>query len=198
MKLTAAQAYLETLQNHIAAVQEAGVRLGVPFEILKVHDQSKFSREEFMPYALNFFNQDGTPRDSARDVPTEEIAGTDLQIEYNFTLAWMHHLHLNDHHWQYWIFPDAYSKPAMVETGSMTEEGVMKMPGVCVLEMIADWMGASYTYTGSWDMSRWLENNMPRITLHPTTAEFLRVTLIGKVDGSYRRIVDNTPFKHEL
>ena len=198
MELTAAQAYLQSLQDHIMYVQEAGIRLGVPFEMLKVHDQSKYSREEFMPYALNFFNQDGTPRDAARDVPFDEVPGTEIQIEYNFTLAWKHHLQNNDHHWQHWMFPDGYHKPLLVEIGSMTEDGVVKMPGICVLEMIADWMGASKAYTDSWDMSEWLENNMPRITLHPTTAEFLRATLIGKVDGSYRKVVDHTPFRHEI
>ena len=198
MKLTAAQAYLQSLQDHIMHVQAAGIRLGVPFEILKIHDQSKFSRQEFMPYARYFFNDDGTPRKSASYDSFDDVSGTDIEIEYNFTLAWNHHLHLNDHHWQHWMFPDGYHKPMMVDAGTMTEDGVVKMPGICVLEMIADWMGASKAYTDSWDMSEWLENNMPRITLHPTTAEFLRATLIGKVDGSYRKVVDHTPFRHEI
>lgn len=193
MPLTAGQAYLDSLQRHISAVQTAGIRLGLPFELLKKHDQSKFSQEEFMPYALNFFMEDGTPRPKP-----EEPGSKDIQIEYNFTLAWLHHMHLNDHHWQHWIFPDAYSKPTLVEIDTMTEDGVMKMPSQCVLEMISDWMGASYTYTGSWDMKEWLESNMPRITLHPKTAEYLRAELIRFSCAHYRTVVDNTSFKHEL
>lgn len=197
MKLTAAQAYLQSLQTHIKYVQEAGDRLGVPRRVLNSHDESKFSRQEFMPYANYFFNEDGTPRTTGRSVPVEELSGTEIDIQYQFTLAWKHHLQHNDHHWQHWMFPDGYHTRMMVDTGIMTEGGVMKMDGVAALHMIADWEGASMAYTGSWNMSAWLDSNIPRITLHPDTAEYVRIKLI-EVDGRYRRIVDNTSFKHEL
>ena len=43
--------------------------------------------------------------------------------------------------------------------------------------MIADWMGASRTYTGSWDMKDWLWSHIPKITVHSKTAESLRAEL---------------------
>ena len=173
MELTAAQAYLQSLQTHIRYVQEAGMRLGVPLEILKRHDESKFSRQEFMPYAYYFFNKDGTPRDSAPDVPFEEIPGTDIQIEYNFTLAWKHHLQHNDHHWQHWILRNDNGKT-----------DILPMPYIYIHEMVADWMGASMAYTKSWDMTGWLNYNLHNLIVHPETARVLHNFLHDQLDYS--------------
>jgi len=57
------------------------------------------------------------------------------------------------------------------------ENGILEMPEEYALEMIADWMGASKTYTGSWDLTAWLKTNMPRISVHSKTAQYLREVL---------------------
>ena len=66
-----AKAYLAYVRDHIRLVREAGERLGVPEEQLALHDQSKFSQEEFVGYSLHFMGG-GSP---------------DL-----FAEAWLHHL----------------------------------------------------------------------------------------------------------
>lgn len=146
-------AYLDRLVMHIRYVQEAGKRLGVPRLQLEVHDQSKFSDVEFDGYAKHFC---GAPPGAPDD----------------FAKAWLHHIHHNPHHWQYWMFADGFS-PA----GSSVENGILEMPRYYALEMIADWMGASRAYTNSWDMTDWLHENMPRIKLHLVTARYMRETL---------------------
>lgn len=143
--------FYETLILHIACVQEAGVKLGVPHDQLVVHDMSKFSPDEFNAYAMHF--QGGGAPDE-------------------FALAWLHHLHFNEHHWQHFMFPDGFSPK-----GSRVEAGVIPMPKHFALEMLADWQGASKAYTGSDDMNDWLWKNIPRISLHSTTAKFVRETL---------------------
>jgi hypothetical protein len=70
-------------------------------------------------------------------------------------------LRLNDHHWQFHIFSNGYDKE-----GYATEDGCLPMPEVCIREMVADWMGSSYAYTGTWDMAGWLKENLPNIKLH--------------------------------
>lgn len=75
-----------------------------------------------------------------------------------FDRAWLHHIHNNPHHWQHWIIPSS--------------QKVLEMPDEYVLEMIADWMGASRVYSKSDDMSGWLKDNWPRIVLHPKSKEF--------------------------
>lgn len=61
------------------------------------------------------------------------------------------------------------------------------MPNWYAIEMIADWMGASMAYTGSWDMQEWLYKNMPSIFLHSQTAGFVRGILdhLGYADTVY-------------
>lgn len=140
--------YRNRLNAHIEAVQEAGEIVGVHYEQLAKHDLSKWDREEFGPYAAHFCGG-GAP---------------DL-----FAPAWLHHIHHNPHHWQHWIFPDGYS----LEGANIEPGGVMKMPEHYALEMIADWMGASKAYTGSFDMTDWLYKNMPKILVHSETARFL-------------------------
>jgi hypothetical protein len=142
----------KSVNLHIAYVREAGAKLGVPSEQLEAHDQSKFSIAEFPYYARQFHGDHGDPD--------------------GFAQAWLHHLHNNPHHWQFWMFPDGF-----VPRGSKVENGVIEMPYNYALEMIADWMGASFAYTGSWDMSEWLFKNIPKITLHSNTAEYVRQTL---------------------
>lgn len=146
-----ASEFYDSLTDHIRFVQEAGRMLGVDPELLRVHDLSKFTVNEWAGYAMHF-KGGGAP---------------DL-----FARAWLNHIHENPHHWQHWIFPDGFTPK-----GSDVENGCVEMPIKYATEMIADWMGASMAYTGSWDMTSWLWNNIPKIRVHSRTAEYLRETL---------------------
>lgn len=146
--------YLDSLVTHITHVREAGRKLGVPDVQLMDHDDSKFSDVEFLAAAENWHGGAPNPDRYAR--------------------AWLNHIHQNPHHWQHWIFPDGF-----IPKGADVERGVMEMPQDYALEMVADWMGSSMAYTGSWDMTEWLKNNMPRIRLHSKTAVYVRGVLTG-------------------
>lgn len=143
--------YTGRLVTHIECVREAGAMIGVDRDLLAVHDASKWETVEFEGYALHFCGG-GAPE--------------------QFALAWLHHIHHNPHHWQHWIFSDGYAPK-----GSNAENGVVRMPDRYALEMIADWMGASKAYTGSWDMTEWLGKNIPKIRLHSQTAKLVREVL---------------------
>lgn len=161
-------AYYDRLMAHIAAVQEAGRELGLSEDILAVHDLSKFSHEEFLGYAYHFHGG-GSPD--------------------GFSKAWLHHIHHNPHHWQSWIYPDGFHMD-----GSGMEGNIVQMPPWNALEMIADWMGASKVYSGTDDMSDWLTGNMRKISLHSSTARYVRGILEGL---GYEEIVNTRTFKHE-
>lgn len=162
--------FFESLHLHKKYVMEAGVIVGgIPMERLFNHDASKFTEAEYPYYARQFFGDKGDPDGFAR--------------------AWLNHIHLNDHHWQHWIFPDGHTPK-----GSQVINGVMPMPEVCVREMVADWMGASFAYTGSWDMSDWLNSHYAdpankRVVLHPETDKLVWDILFSI---GYREI-DNSP-----
>lgn len=150
--LEAASGYLDGLVAHIRCVRDAGNRLRVLPHLLHLHDQSKFSIVEF-PAAVERFRA-GDPNPD------------------RYAAAWLHHVHNNPHHWQHWMFPDGF-----VPRGSSVEAGVMEMPREYALEMVADWMGSSMAYTGSWDMTGWLTQNMGRIRLHTRTVQAVREVL---------------------
>lgn len=144
--------YTGGLVLHIDSVREYGRKLGLPEKQLQEHDLSKWSDEEFMPYAVNFHGPGG-------DVP-------------GFTKAWLHHIHYNPHHWNHWIFPKDYSP-----IGSGLESGVAEMPEHFALEMIADWHGAGFAYQGHWDISGWFSKSKSGIWLHSKTQRFVEDSL---------------------
>ena len=170
-------AYMESLMEHIQNVQEAGRKIGVDEIQLAVHDQSKFTDVEFGPYVKYFFDTNGLKKVSQTK-----------QEQADFTQAWLYHLHKNEHHWQYWMIPNGFSN------GKPMEDTVLEMPEHFALEMIADWMGASKTYTGDWDMRDWLKANATRITFHPKTLQYIKRELIKLgYGGVMKKVTFNTP-----
>ena len=165
--------FFEALYQHKKFVYEAGLMIGdIPVSTLFNHDASKFLRIEYEGYARNFHGDKGDPAGFAR--------------------AWLHHIHNNPHHWQYWMFPTTDQLTAAVSPS--TDQGfsgkILPMPELCVREMVADWMGASMAYTGSWGMTDWLKENLPKIepNLHPETVDRLAETLYHT---GYGEIVHN-------
>ena len=53
---------------------------------ISVHDESKFSQEEYDAYDEYFYGND-----------------LSYQVQERFNIAWLYHIHNNPHHWQYWI-----------------------------------------------------------------------------------------------
>lgn len=166
--LKVAKEFALSLEEHITYVREAGNMIGVSQQQLKIHDISKWSDAEFPGYAMHF-KGGGAPNEFAR--------------------AWLHHIHHNPHHWQYWIFSDNFTPK-----GSSVENGVVEMPLDFIKEMVADWMGAGRAYQGHWDMSEWLSNNIPRITIHSKSLIHLRNILD---ELGYADIIYTKKFKNE-
>ena len=174
--MTVREEYTKRLLLHIDSVREYGRKLDLPESQLQKHDLSKWSDIEFEPYAKHFVGN-GSAVDANNVAP-------------DMAAAWLHHIHHNPHHWQHWIFPDGYNPP-----GSDLEDGVMEMPEKYALEMVADWHGASFAYTDSWNIADWLYENMLKITVHSTTALFLRGVLS---DCGYADIVAMRRWNQEL
>jgi hypothetical protein len=149
--------FLKSLLLHKWYVFRGGRMLGgIPLWRLIVHDWSKFGTWEFSRYAANFFG-DYTKSSVDR-----------ASISEDFAIAWLHHENFNPHHVGYWIPRTAQFK------------GIpLRMPDTFVREMVADWLGASRAYTGSWDMTEWLDKNFDRHTtlMHPRSVTYLRLVL---------------------
>lgn len=79
-----------------------------------LHDFSKFSPTEFMPYAKKFYSGKPLSQDD----------------ELNWKYAWLSHQRKNKHHWEYWVI-NPHTREAL------------PMPKKYVIEMVCDWRSFS-------------------------------------------------------
>lgn len=114
--------YNQYLQEHKANVAKAFYWLleNTPYlivgdyerQITADHDASKSDPEEYEAYDEYFYGDNKSN-----------------EVKEQFNKAWLHHIHNNPHHWQYWIL-----------TGDDPKEGelVLDMPYNYIVEMVCD------------------------------------------------------------
>jgi hypothetical protein len=140
------------------------------------HDLSKFLPSEFFPYARFFYEPDGSKR-TKRD-KTGYYKPSDTG-DPSFDKAWFLHQKRNDHHWQWWVFPD--DGPGVEHGGEWAIEGGWKSPPELLYkvkvfpmsdkarrEMQCDWIGAGRSQ-GTPSTKDWYEKNREKLVLHPDT-----------------------------
>lgn len=169
--------YLASASRHKWFVFQAGLWTRAPLWRLITHDLSKFSLAEAPHYGRQFFGEDDDPEGFAR--------------------AWLHHQNVNDHHWEYWIPRTAH------RTQGGNDGEPLPMPEAAIREMIADWIGASRTYTGKWPVSvadwPWFEKAWPRIKLHPDTRWQVMEILDEVFPGTILHLTRNVePFRRRV
>lgn len=148
---------IKYILQHKWFVFRAGLVTGTPIWQLIVHDWSKFTRIEFKGYAEHFYGADrGTPnRPSSRQ----------------FVYAWVHHIHYNPHHWNYWAV-----------VGSSGQIKAHKMPDRYIREMVADWVGAGRSITGNWmGILTWYKQEKNRMVLEVTTRDRVEQLMTEKI-----------------
>jgi len=152
---------------------KAGRYLGSPLWLCLIHDISKFAPVEFINYSRWF----GGVKD-----------------RLGWAKAWRHHAHHNRHHPEHWILswrgdPDFYNDIGESLAQFVT---VLPMPELYVREMVADWMAASKTFTGSFDIAVWLNENGPKMNLHDDTIAEIHSVMMETDKGWI--CTDNCPF----
>lgn len=140
--------YLLLTIKHKWFVFLAGIKIKVPLWNLIIHDWSKFTLSELPHYGRQFFGEANDPK--------------------GFITCWIHHQNFNKHHWEYWVPRTGHSRC----TPPYLDNNPIPMPEKYVREMVADWMGASRAYEGTWpDVNnwKWVEKNVPKMNLHDET-----------------------------
>lgn len=130
----------------------AGLQTKAPLWRLLIHDWSKFTRPELPHYQRQFFGKADDP--------------------LGFMIAWIHHQNYNPHHWEYWIPRSGHNRCAP----PFPDNTPIPMPEWAMREMVADWLGASRAYEGTWPKPgnwKWLEKNFNKIRVAPSTRAFL-------------------------
>lgn len=131
-------------------------------ENVGLHDQSKYSPAEYGPYDNYFYGK-----------------RTDV-VKKEFDYAWLHHMHNNPHHWQYWVLKED-DAPA---TNFLMSVKCLEIPDVYILEMIADWWSFSWkNYLSSHDKSdlyevfNWYNNHIDKIAMNSKSKEKVETVL---------------------
>ena len=159
--------YDEYLGQHIAGVKKSFQWLCDHFEDIREkmdgrswqiaeHDESKNGHEEYEAYDRYFY---GNPSFKAKQ-------------EFNY--AWLHHIHHNPHHWQYWVLQND-------DDG----EEVLEMPYHYVIEMICDWWSFSWSKGNLDEIFEWYEKHKD-MKLHPETRK-----LVEEILGRIKKELEN-------
>lgn len=149
--------YDEYLRQHISAVEQAynWIREHLPEVARKIdddkwlldirkHDVSKYSDEEYKAYDKYFYG-----------------GNRSYKVVSDFNYAWLHHIHNNPHHWQYWV----------LQHDDEPEE-VLEMPYRYVVEMICDWWSFSFRSGNLNEIFDWYEKHKD-MKLHPKTRKIV-------------------------
>ena len=107
-----------------AAIRECGENM------IPIHDESKFSDDEFPGYRAHWY-----PTENEKSYSAEY----QTKVEEEYAAAWDHHRFGNKHHPDYWVDK---------ETGEAID---MELPAI--VEMICDWEGVSLQFNG--DICKW-------------------------------------------
>ena len=161
------QQYDEYLHEHISNVQRAywwmldhGVmpaHLPYEGEQLIMHDDSKFQAREYDAYDDYFYGKEGKDEEDIR------------VIDSAFDYAWLHHIHHNPHHWQYWVLIGNDETPKGLE-----------MPVMDVYEMVADWWSFSWKSGKLLEIVDWYDAHKDKMILHENTRKLVE-DIIGKI-----------------
>lgn len=114
------------------------------------HDESKYNIKEYNAYDAYFYGP------MSKDV------------KENFNYAWLHHIHENPHHWQYWVL-----------INDDPEEGTIALdiPYKYVIEMICDWWSFSWKTGNLYEIFDWYNTHKNHMILSEHTRELVEEIL---------------------
>ena len=152
------------LQDHVTNVKKAfdwlvdhglveECAIGVTKALIGHHDSSKRDMQEYDAYDDYFY---GPTRDS--------------DVKEAFDYAWLHHIHNNPHHWQYWV---------LMEDDSPQVKG-LEMPIEYVYEMFCDWWSFSWAKGDLNEIFDWYVKHEKKMVLHYNTKRIVE-NLIDQV-----------------
>ena len=144
------------------------------------HDESKYSTEEYDAYDQYFYGQNKS-----------------YAVVQAFDYAWLHHIHQNPHHWQYWVLLEDDPEAGMPYKTLM-------IPLPYIFEMIADWWSFSWKSGNLFEIFNWyaehrdkqyineesrmiLERILEKIWDVLLMQETVRGRDISEIEGQYRR-----------
>ena len=82
------------------------------------------------------------------------------EVVQDFNYAWLHHIHHNPHHWQYWV---------LINDNPDEGEIILDMPTEYIIEMICDWWSFSFAKGDLNEIFKWYAEHNEYMKLSETT-----------------------------
>ena len=149
--------YDDYLNQHILNVANASdwIRQNIGLDVnsfdissnVFIHDDSKYSKEEYDAYDAYFYGRKRTK-----------------EVKDNFNYAWLHHIHNNPHHWQYWVLINDDPDNGIV---------ALDIPYKYVIEMICDWWSFSWRTGNLYEIFNWYDKHKDYMILSENTRELV-------------------------
>ena len=111
------------------------------WQIGMAHDASKTDPEEYDAYDAYFYG-----------------GNRSYQVMQDFNYAWLHHIHNNPHHWQYWVLIND-------DDGTIA----LDMPYNYIIEMILDWWSFSWKSNNLYEIFNWYDEHKKTMILNENT-----------------------------
>ena len=144
------QEHIENVRNGLDWMWEHDIVKDYPD--VSQHDKSKYLDEEYEAYDDYFYGKEGKDED---DISV---------INDCFDYAWLHHIHNNPHHWQYWL---------LYEDNNDGKPKALEMEEKYVIEMIADWWSFSWAKGDLTEIFKWYDSHVDKIILHKKTRKLV-------------------------
>lgn len=149
------KAFEEIKENPVIYQRYSGEILDALWGRVLIHDKSKYSEEEFVPYRKNFYPINAEEKEENKP---------------DFDKAWEHHWKNNSHHWQYRKNKTSFDKN--------NKEEVLD-----ILENILDWIAMGYKFNDR--PYQYYENNKNNITLCEDERKYLEDLIYNVIDIDY-------------
>lgn len=143
----------DNLPEVLNCTDEDGNDFDWEWQIILKHDASKSDPEEYDAYDNYFYGNKS------------------FENTQKFNLAWLHHIHVNPHHWQHWVL-----------INDDPEEGTicLDMPYNYIIEMICDWWSFSFKTDNLSEIFNWYDKHKAHILLSDDTREIVE-DILGKI-----------------
>lgn len=142
------------MKNHLPKEIFDGVVENDEWNITQ-HDLSKYGKAEYDAYDEYFY---GGNKDNVR-------------VKERFNKAWLHHIHNNPHHWQYWV---------LIEDDPENGRNFVciEMPKHYIIEMVCDWWAFSWASKNLYEIFDWYRSHFTNIKLHEKSQLYLDNVLL--------------------
>lgn len=121
--------------------------------IIRSHDKSKYESAEYDAYDAYFYGKNKS-----------------YQVVQEYNYAWLHHIHHNPHHWQYWVLIND-------EDGTVA----LDMPYNYIIEMICDWWSFSWKSGNLRGIFSWYDEHKNNMILSDETQKTVE-DILNKIE----------------